>query len=487
VIVPLLLAATLPAATPAKPFIDKDVVFEEVDGVVAVEAEHFFQQDKTETRAWYLTTAKHTPQVRPDGDENHAAGAGGGAYLEVLPDTRRTHGDPMNKGENFSNEPGKLAILRYKVHFNNPGRYYVWARIYSTGTEDNGLHVGIDGTWPESGQRMQWTAKRQWAWGSKQRTEQVHSGVKHKLYLDIEKAGPHVIQFSMREDGTEFDKWMMVREKLDSVRGTGPAPKLKRGKLPEAPPAGEQTGKYGRFNPKKDLLSLHYDHAPDKDDGHSAAADRTILETLFGKDWLTEHVQAVSGAYGKNAHAFNDKSDAVMQTVWGPRGGWIDAHEDRDKALKQVVKRWAETLQAGGDVWVKEGGQSDLTADAVRALKQKLPEVDLSKRIHVVQHSSWNEGSTTKQDLAYVKKATDYIRIRDANRFLNVRGGHDAFEKAALAHPVFGASWKAAFAYYDPDHRLDFSDTGELMHILDLGEIGLDAFVQRFLERKDSK
>ena len=48
-----------------------------------------------------------------------------------------------------------------------------------------------------------------------------------------------------------------------------------------------------KFNPEKDLLSLHYDHAPDKDDGHSAAADRTILESLHTRDWVKTHVVAV--------------------------------------------------------------------------------------------------------------------------------------------------------------------------------------------------
>ena len=45
----------------------------------------------------------------------------------------------------------------------------------------------------------------------------------------------------------------------------------------------------------------------------------------------------------------------------------------------------------------------------------------------------------------------------------------------------FGQVWKAAFAYYDPADRLDFSDTGELMHILGLGENGIEAFRKRFL------
>ena len=70
-------------------------------------------------------------------------------YLEVLPDKRRNNKDKLIHGENFSNEPGKMALLVYPVHFNTPGRYYVWVRAYSTGSEDNGLHVGIDDTWPE--------------------------------------------------------------------------------------------------------------------------------------------------------------------------------------------------------------------------------------------------------------------------------------------------------------------------------------------------
>ena len=35
-----------------------------------------------------------------------------------------------------------------------------------------------------------------------------------------------------------------------------------------------------KFNRKTDLISLHYDHAPDKDDGHSAAADRMPAKRL---------------------------------------------------------------------------------------------------------------------------------------------------------------------------------------------------------------
>ncbi len=65
------------------------------------------------------------PDVKSDGDPPYLADASGGAYLEILPDTRRTHDDPLVTGENFSDEPGRLAVLHYIVHFDTPGRYYV--------------------------------------------------------------------------------------------------------------------------------------------------------------------------------------------------------------------------------------------------------------------------------------------------------------------------------------------------------------------------
>jgi hypothetical protein len=117
-----------------------------------------------------------------------------------------------------------MGLLVYPVRFDTPGRYYVWVRAYSTGSEDNGLHVGIDGTWPESGQRLQWCeGKHSWWWESKQRTQKEHCGEPHKIYLDIEQPGLHTIEFSMREDGFEFDKWLMTTDR-DFARPVGPGP-----------------------------------------------------------------------------------------------------------------------------------------------------------------------------------------------------------------------------------------------------------------------
>ncbi len=225
----------LPAEDGSRPIVATDLVFAEKDGLVAVEAEHFFDQTEKEKRAFYLTTQNDQPEFEPDGDPPHVGGASGGAYLEILPDTRRNHGERLMPGQNFSNEPGKLAILHYKVHITNPGRYYVWVRAYSSGSEDNGLHVGLDGSWPETGQRLQWCeGKQSWWWESKQRTEKEHCGVPHQIYLDIKNPGEHTIHFSMREDGFEFDKWLMTKNR-EFVRpmDTGPDSIIHAGTTPE--------------------------------------------------------------------------------------------------------------------------------------------------------------------------------------------------------------------------------------------------------------
>ncbi len=243
---PVLLALALtPSLSPlsaATPSVPADLVFAETGGLVAVEAEHFSRQEQTEKRAWLVFTPTQRPRRAPDTDGTHLAGASGGAYLEALPDTRWTHDERLVHGENFSNEPGRIAVLSYRVNFSTPGRYHFWARTYSTGGEDNGMHVGLNGTWPESGRRWQTVKKNAWTWDSRQRTEAVHAGVPGQLFLDVPVAGEHVVQISLREDGFELDKWLMTTDPKYVPEGTGPAAVANRGVIP-APhpvPAGYQ-------------------------------------------------------------------------------------------------------------------------------------------------------------------------------------------------------------------------------------------------------
>ncbi|NNE90958.1 MAG: hypothetical protein HKN23_04870, partial [Verrucomicrobiales bacterium] len=203
-ILPALFSLSLATANDnlAKPKAGSGIVSSKKNGVVEFEAEDFFKQTKTGKRKWYRSSVDGQPDLKPDADPAHLEGASGGEYIEVLPDSRKNHGEKLIRGENFEPQPGKMAILHYKVEFPEPGKYYVWARAFSTGTEDNGFHIGLNGDWPESGQRWQTVVKKRWHWECKQRTDKVHTGVPMQLFLEIPKAGEHEIQISMREDGT---------------------------------------------------------------------------------------------------------------------------------------------------------------------------------------------------------------------------------------------------------------------------------------------
>ncbi|TVZ14921.1 hypothetical protein [Maribacter sp. MAR_2009_72] len=210
------------------------VIFAEKNGIVAIEAEHFYKQSLHEKRQWVIFSKRAWPNFGRDDDAPHCMGASGNAYLELLPDTRVTHGDKLIDQENFSNVAGKMAILHYKVNFENVGRYYVWVRAYSTGSEDNGIHVGLDGEWPETGQRIQWCeGKNSWKWSSKQRTKEVHCGIPMAVYLDIKNPGVHEVTFSMREDGFEMDKFILTTDKEYIPKGIGPKSVVSKGNLPK--------------------------------------------------------------------------------------------------------------------------------------------------------------------------------------------------------------------------------------------------------------
>ncbi len=222
-------------ATPPPPVIGEDVIFVEKDGLLAMEAEHFFEQTKSDVRAWHLTSAKSQPGVTPDADPPHLEGASCGSYIEALPDTRRNHEEELIKGENFSDTPGVMAVLSYHIRIPQPGRYRVWLRAYSTGTEDNGVHVGLNDEWPASGQRWQTVEKNRWHWDSKQRTPENHTGEEGKLYLDIPTAGDHRLHLSLREDGFEADKIILARDPTWKPEGMGPVPVRKKRELPGKP------------------------------------------------------------------------------------------------------------------------------------------------------------------------------------------------------------------------------------------------------------
>lgn len=191
----------------------------EEDGMVAVEAEHFVAQSNDKIRRWYITDADTLPIDEADFDGNHSSGASGGTYIEILPDTRTNHDEALihytdpETDANFAPIPGTMGILSYPIYFNTAGLYVFWARAYSTGGEDNGLHVGINGTWPESSARVQLCpGKHQWTWSSAQRRSHNHCGEPLTVLVSVPSPGMHTILLSMREDGYELDKFILTKD-----------------------------------------------------------------------------------------------------------------------------------------------------------------------------------------------------------------------------------------------------------------------------------
>ena len=236
---------------------------------------------------------------------------------------------------------------------------------------------------------------------------------------------------------------------------------------------------HANFDRARDLIALHYDHAPDRDDAHAAVAGLMVTRSL------QLQVIVVGGAYGRwNADRYDAGSEAVMDATWG--ADWLNAHSNGQAALTTSLARWSQTLRAGADVWVAEGGQSDFTASLVRRIQQDLPGIDTRNRIHVIQHSDWNEVHADQQELDYTRNNTDYIRIEDgnfANSTADLNQQSQAFVDTVLASQ-YASAWQAAFDYLSPGEKLDFSDAVELLHIVGVGLDQVrtpDDFAARFI------
>ena len=194
---------------------DADSGIADTHFTVGAQAEDYDTSDsKDSNRAWYVITTDSTPSL-VDPDESHAESANGGAYLEALPDLLTILDDPNSDGNGLVNDPSRGAEVGYWVTLETTGRYYVWVRAHPTSSRDNALHVGIDGDWPESGRDIQYPDYHDqgWVWSSNQRdTGGTKFGNPLTIYLDVETTGRHLITFAMREDGFEFDEWIMTTD-----------------------------------------------------------------------------------------------------------------------------------------------------------------------------------------------------------------------------------------------------------------------------------
>ena len=160
---------------------------------------------------------------------------------------------------------------------------------------------------------------------------------------------------------------------------------------------------------ERDLLLVHYDCKTDVDDLQSVAAFATLIAVPKYSD-LNYH--AVAGTYGIQEGLYVPPND-LFELAFG--SNWSDAHTDFDGAVKDVLALSIATLGRDGDIWIADGGQSDFSAAVVKAIQEIRPDIETTERVHIVQHSDWNEEVTSQEKLDYVKSHTHYQKIPDGN------------------------------------------------------------------------
>jgi hypothetical protein len=238
------------------------------------------------------------------------------------------------------------------------------------------------------------------------------------------------------------------------------------------------SGSEERFNVQKDLLLAQFDCKTDVDDLHSAAA---LVTLLSNPKYSKIKFHAVAGTYGIQEGLYVPPND-LFKLAFG--NNWTDAHENVESAIKQVQVIAESTLTNGGDIWIAEAGQSDFSALLVRSIQAHLPQVKTVQRIHVVQHSDWNEEVTSPASLQFVKQNTDYHKIADGNVVGNGTPGFRDPDytgwKNHIRNPRLIEIWQRAVdlgvKYNGKDGRynnaavtaggLDFSDLSETCWIL---------------------
>ncbi len=234
------------------------------------------------------------------------------------------------------------------------------------------------------------------------------------------------------------------------------------------------------FDWEHDLLLAQYDFKTDVDDLHSVAALATLLTNT---DFSNIKYHTVAGTYGIQDGLYVPPNE-LMQLAFG--NNWSDAHQDKTKALQRVKTIALETLKNNGAIWIADGGQSDFSADLVREIQQEKLAFKTTERIHIIQHSDWNEKVTSPAALAFVKANADYQKIPDGNALANGTPGFRSEQAVAMEKLItdqrIRSIWRLAIntanQYNGEEGRylneaiksggLDFSDFSEVCWILDV-------------------
>jgi len=157
--------------------------------LIVMEAEHFHEQQVRGGHSWDAVSMRDSSA---------------GESLKALP----------NNSTDIQEDYVSLSPqLRYQVVFGKPGRYYVWTRARGTTSENDSLHVGLDGQALPSGKSIEQIFDY-WGW-----TSTRNGG--ERAYIDVSSAGEHVVDLWMSEDGVTIDKLLLTTDPNFTPLGKG--------------------------------------------------------------------------------------------------------------------------------------------------------------------------------------------------------------------------------------------------------------------------
>ena len=166
--------------------------YQSEDGLLVIEAENADQVINRSGHAW------ESGQAPP--------GAVGGE-VSVVPD---------EGGSYSTSELGEAPELRFSVEFDQPGDYMVHVRGNPPDTSGDSLHLGLDGVAQVGSDNISGGAFGVWNWFS------WTVGGPSAAILEVDTAGPHVVNVWAREDGISIDR-IVLQIAGAPPSGSGPA------------------------------------------------------------------------------------------------------------------------------------------------------------------------------------------------------------------------------------------------------------------------
>jgi len=162
------------------------------DAIVSIEAENFDQNVPVGTHGWV--------EVQP-------AGISGSGAMQALPN------DGTNINSGFVTTSPRVD---YEIEFSSTGTHYVWIRGTGPTGADNSVHVGLDGAFVATSDRITPLPRPDIGWVART----MDGGL--VATVNVSSTGLHTLNLYMREDGSIVDKLLLTTNAAFVPTGLGP-------------------------------------------------------------------------------------------------------------------------------------------------------------------------------------------------------------------------------------------------------------------------